>query len=369
MSRAARPPVDAGRAEHVVERRGRKRPADRPRGDVARRRPARRRPGCDTPPRRTRTPGRGTSGPPAAAANCWRSNGGSSPERAIVGGRQPLPAAVAQEERRRAAQLVGARLGHDVDRRRCRAPRFRREAVGGDLELLHRLLRDVLQRPADDVVVVVGAVDHDVAAAPELTGRRDRDGVRLGRVEVRRRRVARHEQRQLEEVAAVERQRLDQLCRDDRIDHRTARVDRRPRRRPRRRRPSRAPAERAARRRATRSGRLRSRTPVRRASPNPGAVTVMSTVAGGHVGDHERTVRVGRRATRERRPARHHLDDRRRDWATLRVANGSADRSGGCLTSGLARERHHGKRDAHSNTTDTNHVPTPGWTDGRPVSV
>ena len=89
------------------------------------------------------------------------------------------------------------------------APRFRREPLRRDLELLHRLLGDVLQRPAHHVVVVVGAVDGDVAAATELPRRGDHDDVRLGRIEIRGRRVAGHEQREFEEVAAVERQDLD----------------------------------------------------------------------------------------------------------------------------------------------------------------
>ena len=50
--------------------------------------------------------------------------------------------------------------------------------------------------------------------------------VRLGRIEVRGGRVAGHEQRQLEEVAAVERQHVDEGRRYDRVDDRTTGVDR-----------------------------------------------------------------------------------------------------------------------------------------------
>ena len=121
--------------------------------------------------------------------------------------------------------MVAAGFGDDVDHRGGRSARLGREAVGGDLKLLHGLLRDVLERTTHDVVVVVGAVDHDVAAAAKLTRGRDRDRVRLGGIEVRGRRVTRHEQRQLEEVAAVERQGVDEAARDHGIDHRTARVD------------------------------------------------------------------------------------------------------------------------------------------------
>ena len=199
--------------------------------------------------------------------------------RAVERGRQPLPGAVTQEQRRRPAQLIGAGLRDHVDHRRRRAAGFRGEAVGRDLELLHRLLRDVLERPADDVVVVVGAVDHDVAAAADLPGRRDHDAVRLGRVEVGGRRVAGHQQRQLEEVAPVERQGLDGGWRES------------PRRRPSawcRRRSARPRRRRAPARPATAS--LMSTITVWPtsstmlpcvASANPLAVTVTSTTSGG----------------------------------------------------------------------------------------
>ena len=146
-------------------------------------------------------------GPPAAPASCWRSKGTVV---TIGDGRLRLPAVVAQEQRRGATELVGARLGDDVDDRGGRAARLGRETVGRDLELLHGLLGHVLERSTDHIVVVVGAVDHDVAAATELAGRRDEHRVRLRRIEVGRRRVAGNEQRQLEEVAAVERQHVDE---------------------------------------------------------------------------------------------------------------------------------------------------------------
>jgi hypothetical protein len=45
-------------------------------------------------------------------------------------------------------------------------------------------LGHVLQRTADHVIVVVGAINGDVATASELAGRRDGHGVRLRRIEV-----------------------------------------------------------------------------------------------------------------------------------------------------------------------------------------
>ena len=74
----------------------------------------------------------------------------------------------------RSVQRVAARAGHDVDGRAGGPAKVGGETVGGDLEFLHRVLRDVVQRSADHVVVVVHAVDRDVAAAAELPGRGDR---------------------------------------------------------------------------------------------------------------------------------------------------------------------------------------------------
>ena len=122
-------------------------------------------------------------------------------------------------------QRVTARPGHDVDDRAGRSTKVGGKTAGRDLELLHALLDDVEQRPAHHVVVVVHPVDGDVAAAAELPGRRDDHGVGLGRIEVRRRRVAGHEKGQLHEVAAVERQPVDGGCRDHRVDDRARGVD------------------------------------------------------------------------------------------------------------------------------------------------
>ena len=159
----------------------------------------------------------------AANANCWRSNGGFS---GAIGRRwRADPAAVvAQEERRRAraASSVPERVTTLIAEAAER-PALRRELVGRDLELLHRFLRHVLQRTTHHVVVVVGAVDRDHAAAPELTRRATRVtllvlvGSKFGLG------IARDEQRELQEVAAVQGQRLDGVGADHAIDGRRAR--------------------------------------------------------------------------------------------------------------------------------------------------
>ena len=121
---------------------------------------------------------------------------------------QRLPALIAQVERGRTVRRLAARRVTTLITE-TRIGRVGGEAVGRHLKFLHGVLRDVLQRAADDVVVVVHAVDGDVAAASRLTGRRHDHRLRLGGIEVGRRRVARGQKRELEEVPAVERQRLD----------------------------------------------------------------------------------------------------------------------------------------------------------------
>ena len=109
--------------------------------------------------------------------------------------------------------LVTTLMTEDAER-----PSSAREPVRRELKFLHGVLRQILQRPADDIVVVVRAVDGHVAAATELAGRRDQNGVRFRRIEVRRGRIAGDEERQLQEVAAVEGQRRDFLLPDDGVN-------------------------------------------------------------------------------------------------------------------------------------------------------
>ena len=200
-------PVDARQAHDVVERRGRERPADDACGRVARAHLDRAvlvavLHGAEA--EQVAFPQR-----PADRAGDLLAIKRRRIQAAVGRDRRGLHGVVAEEQRRGAVQRVAARAGDDVDGRAGRASKVRGKPAGGDLELLHALLDDVEQRPAHHVVVVVHAVDGDVAAAAELPGRRDDHGVGLGRIEVRRRGVAGDQQRQLHEVAAVERQPVD----------------------------------------------------------------------------------------------------------------------------------------------------------------
>ena len=128
---------------------------------------------------------------------------------AVGGGGKPLERVVAEEERRRAREGVAPRLRDHRDRGSRRAALLGGEPVRRDLELLNGVERQVRERAAHDVVVVVLAVDADVPPAAELAGGRHGEAVRLGGIEVRRGRIAGHEQAQLEEVAAVQGEVLD----------------------------------------------------------------------------------------------------------------------------------------------------------------
>src|SRR5207245_2395068 len=77
---------------------------------------------------------------------------------------------------------------------RSRATEFSGKTIRRNLEFRHSVLRNVNERPAHSVVVIVRPVNRDIAAAPELTGRRDDDTACLGRIEVRRGSVAGNEQ-------------------------------------------------------------------------------------------------------------------------------------------------------------------------------
>ncbi len=210
-------PVDPRQAHDVVERRRGKRPADDARGRVAGANLDRavlvavlHRPEAE----QVAFPQRPADRPGDLLAIERRRI-----QAAVGRDRRGLHGVVSEEHRRGAVQRVAARAGDDVDGRAGRASKVRGKPAGGDLELLHALLDDVEQRPAHHVVVVVHAVDGDVAAAAELPGRRDDDGVGLGGIEVRRRRVAGHQQRQLHEVAAVERQPVDGRARNHGVHH------------------------------------------------------------------------------------------------------------------------------------------------------
>jgi hypothetical protein len=109
---------------------------------------------------------------------------------AIESGGESLQVAIAFVVEKRAVIVVGAGFRDDVDDAAAGAAGFGGEAGGGDLKFLNGVLRKVGERAANDFVVVVAAVDGDVAAAADAAGRADFERVRLGGIEIRRGAIA-----------------------------------------------------------------------------------------------------------------------------------------------------------------------------------
>ena len=63
--------------------------------------------------------------------------------------------------------VVGTRLGDDVDDAGAGAAHFTGEFVGCNLEFLDAVLWEVHQCAANNLIVVVAAVDGNIAAAAE----------------------------------------------------------------------------------------------------------------------------------------------------------------------------------------------------------
>ena len=101
--------------------------------------------------------------------------------------------------------VVCARLGDYVDDAGAGAAHFGGEFVGRNLELLHAVLGEVHQGAAHHLVVVIRAVNVDVAAAPEGAGRRHLQGIGFRRVEIGSRPVAGNQKCQFQKVAAIQR--------------------------------------------------------------------------------------------------------------------------------------------------------------------
>ena len=113
----ARLPVEALRAQQIVERRRGKGALDCPRGQISRSPPAQRHPGCDIQTSQRTRPiflNRAAQGESILLAIKRR----SLAEAAIECGRQSLQRFVAKVERARTVILVCSRLSHDIDHRR-----------------------------------------------------------------------------------------------------------------------------------------------------------------------------------------------------------------------------------------------------------
>src|SRR5437773_5652959 len=83
----------------------------------------------------------------------------------VEGRRQTLQYLVPEEDKPRAVVIICAGLGDDVDDAGAGPADFGGEFVRCNLKLAHAILRQIGQRSAYHLVVVVPAVDGDVAAA------------------------------------------------------------------------------------------------------------------------------------------------------------------------------------------------------------
>jgi hypothetical protein len=129
---------------------------------------------------------------------------GRGGQTAIEGGGEGLQISVAFEEKRRAMVVVRSAFGHDIHDAVAGAANFRGEASGGDLKLLNRILGEVRERAADDFVVVVAAIDCDIAAAAKAAAGADFKRVGLGRIERGRGAIAGNEIGEFEKVPAIQ---------------------------------------------------------------------------------------------------------------------------------------------------------------------
>ena len=163
------------RGQEVVERRRGQGAADRARRRGRARPPGRPRPGCGTRPRRTTRPSRARSGRRARPSTAGARRAAPRPSSGRRSRAAPGASRRAGGPWRSPESVSDPAAGHHVHGRGRRAALLGREAVRRHLELLDRVLRQVGERPAHDVVVVVLPVDRDVAAAPELPGRGDRE--------------------------------------------------------------------------------------------------------------------------------------------------------------------------------------------------
>ena len=135
------------------------------------------------------------------------------------GCREGLEVAVALVEEGRAVVVVGSGFGNDVDDAVAGAANFRGEAGGGNLKLADGVLGEIGEGSADDFVVVVAAVDGDIAAAAKAAGRADLMGVVLGGIEGGRGTIAGNEIGEFKEVAAVEGDVLNGVLSDLALEH------------------------------------------------------------------------------------------------------------------------------------------------------
>ena len=90
-------------------------------------------------------------------------------------------------------QYIASGLGDHVYDGRSRASDLGGKTVGGNLEFLYSIFRDIDEHSAYDIVVVVHTVDAHIAAASQLARGGNDDSTRLGGIEIGSDRIARNE--------------------------------------------------------------------------------------------------------------------------------------------------------------------------------
>ena len=134
---------------------------------------------------------------------------------------------VSEELEHRSMKFVAARFRDDVDDRAAGSPVLGGERVGVHLELLHGILAELVGRAprtgaadglTEERVVVVGAVDDQAVQRAALAGEADVAGAHVAG-------HAGREQREVDEVATIDRQVLYGDLVDGRTGARTARLD------------------------------------------------------------------------------------------------------------------------------------------------
>ena len=124
-------------------------------------------------------------------------------------GRQRLKIAIALEDECRTVILVGSCLADDINDAGPGAAHLGGEPSRRDLKLLHRVFREIRQRSADHLVVVVATIHGNIAALAKAARGAHFESVGLGRIEGRSRPVPGYQVGQLQEVSAIQRNALD----------------------------------------------------------------------------------------------------------------------------------------------------------------
>ena len=138
-----------------------------------------------------------------------------------------VEALVAKVEIGVAPQCVGAALGHDVDHATRGFSELGRVGISQDLELTDGFLAEDRSHGADDDVVVVETVDHDVVGPCALSGEGQPGRQRGALLRCVVGRNTRRDDREADEVPSVDRKAVDLLLVDERRQPGTVRLHKR----------------------------------------------------------------------------------------------------------------------------------------------